>query len=77
MLAKWKRWSVRTSNLLSSKIHSLKINQDWLMNLFQDDITKEFDRIQNAIASGQPITVEDMKIILLSALNEEDLHEGK
>jgi len=47
------------------------------MNLFQDDITKEFDRIQNAIASGQPITVEDMKIILLSALNEEDLHEGK
>lgn len=47
------------------------------MNLFQDDITKEFDRIQNAIASGQPLTVEDMKIILLSALNEEDLHESK
>ena len=46
------------------------------MNLFQDDITKEFNRIQKAIADGQPITAEDMKIILLSTLNEEDLHES-
>ena len=47
------------------------------MNLFQDDINKEFDRIQNAITNGQPISVEDMKIILLATLNEEDLHESK
>lgn len=47
------------------------------MNLLQDDINKEFDRIQRAISSGQPITVEDMKIILLASLSEEDSHESK
>jgi len=47
------------------------------MNLFQDDINKEFERIKNLIAGGQPLTLEDQKIILLATLNEEDQHESK
>lgn len=47
------------------------------MNLFQDDINKEFERIKNTLASGQPLTLEDFKIILLAELNEEDSHESK
>lgn len=47
------------------------------MNIFQDDINKEFDRIKNTLASGQPLSLEDLKIILLAELNEEDLHESK
>lgn len=47
------------------------------MNLFQDDINKEFDRIKNSLASGQPLSMEDLKIILLAELNEEDSHESK
>jgi hypothetical protein len=47
------------------------------MNIFQDDIKKEFDRIKNLISNGLPLTTEDLKIILLAELNEEDLHESK
>jgi hypothetical protein len=47
------------------------------MNLFQDDITKEYERIKQLMANGSPITLEDQKIILLATLNEEDLHESK
>ena len=47
------------------------------MNIFQDDIKKEFDRIKKSMESGQPLTIEDLKIILLAELNEEDLHESK
>jgi hypothetical protein len=47
------------------------------MNTFKDDIIKEFDRIKKAIENGHPLTVEDLKIILLNELNEEDLHESK
>ena len=47
------------------------------MNLFQDDINKEFDRIKNSLANGQPLSMEDLKIILLAELSEEDSHESK
>lgn len=47
------------------------------MNIFQDDITKEFERIRLLLSAGQPLTQEDLKIILLAELNEEDLHESK
>ncbi len=47
------------------------------MNLLQDDLHKEFNRIKTMLESGQPLTDEDLKIILLAELNEEDLHESK
>jgi hypothetical protein len=47
------------------------------MNIFQDDINKEFERIKNTLESGNPLSLEDLKIILLAELNEEDLHESK
>ena len=47
------------------------------MNIFQDDINKEFERIKNTLESGMPLSLEDLKIILLAELNEEDLHESK
>ena len=47
------------------------------MNIFQDDINKEFIRIKNTLESGNPLTLEDLKILLLAELNEEDLHESK
>lgn len=47
------------------------------MNIFQDDVNKEFDRIKKSLSEGQPLTLEDLKIILLAELNEEDLHESK
>ena len=47
------------------------------MNIFQDEINKEFERIKAMLSSGQPLTMEDLKIILLAELNEEDLHESK
>lgn len=47
------------------------------MNIFQDDIKKEFERIKSIIDLNKPLSLEDFKIILLAELNEEDLHEGK
>ncbi|MBC7714113.1 MAG: hypothetical protein H7177_12290 [Rhizobacter sp.] len=47
------------------------------MNIFQDDINNEFDRIKKTLSEGNPLTLEDLKIILLAELNEEDLHESK
>lgn len=47
------------------------------MNIFQDDINKEFDRIKQIISNGQPLTQEDLKIILLAELHEEDQNESK
>ena len=47
------------------------------MNIFQDDVNKEFDRIKKSMGEGHPLTLEDLKIILLAELNEEDLHESK
>lgn len=47
------------------------------MNLFQDDIVKEFERIRKSLENGQSLSPEDLKIILLAQLSEEDLHESK
>ncbi|TDP53869.1 hypothetical protein C8D79_1147 [Bacteriovorax stolpii] len=47
------------------------------MNLLQDDLHREFNRIKLMLENGQPLTDEDLKIILLAELNEEDLHESK
>ncbi len=47
------------------------------MNIFQDDVNKEFERIKKSLSEGQPLTLEDLKIILLAELSEEDLHESK
>lgn len=47
------------------------------MNIFQDDVNKEYERIKKSLYDGQPLTLEDLKIILLAELNEEDLHESK
>ena len=47
------------------------------MNIFQDDVNKEYERIKKSLNEGQPLTLDDLKIILLAELNEEDLHESK
>ena len=47
------------------------------MNIFQDDITREFVRIKELLASGQPLTSEDLKIIVLAEMMMEDSHESK
>jgi hypothetical protein len=47
------------------------------MNMFKDDMDKEFSRIKTSMENGQPLTYDDLKLILLSELNEEDLHESK
>lgn len=47
------------------------------MNLFHEDIQKEFTRIKKLIESGSQLSMEDLKIILLAELTEEDLHEIK
>ena len=47
------------------------------MNIFQDEINKEFEKIKKTLSDGQPLTIEDLKIILLAELSEEDLHESK
>ncbi|MBY0412689.1 MAG: hypothetical protein K2Q18_00920 [Bdellovibrionales bacterium] len=47
------------------------------MNIFLDDIAKEFDRIKGLLSTGQPLSPEDLKIIILAEINEEDLHESK
>ena len=47
------------------------------MNIFQDDVNKEYERIKKSLTEGQPLTLDDLKIILLAELNEEDLHESK
>lgn len=47
------------------------------MNIFQDDINNEYERIKKSLSEGQPLTLEDLKVILLAELNEEDLHESK
>ena len=47
------------------------------MNIFQDEINKEFERIKSTLDDGKPLSLQDLKIILLAELNEEDLHESK
>ncbi|MGZ3787436.1 MAG: hypothetical protein ACXVLQ_02870 [Bacteriovorax sp.] len=47
------------------------------MDKFNDDINREFLRIKEKIENGSSLNEEDLKVILLSVLNEEDVHESK
>jgi hypothetical protein len=47
------------------------------MDIQKEDINRELSRIKDKLDSNTTLTEEDLKIILLSALNEEDLHESK
>lgn len=45
------------------------------MNQFQEELNKEFERIRKLLESGNTLSQEDLKIILIAKLSEEDLHE--
>jgi hypothetical protein len=47
------------------------------MDMFKEDVNREFSRIKEKLEKTNPLNEEDLKIILLSLLAEEDLHEGK
>ena len=47
------------------------------MDILKEDINREFNRIKEKIDKTTALDEEDLKIILLSMLNEEDLHESK
>ena len=46
------------------------------MNIFKDDLDREFKRIQEKLEKGASLNEDDLKTILLGTLHEEDLHEG-
>jgi hypothetical protein len=47
------------------------------MDLLQDDLSKEFDRIRTKIEASSLLSEEDLKIILISMLKEEEQSENK
>lgn len=47
------------------------------MNILTDDLNREISKIKEKINSSTALNDDDLKIILLSMLNEEDLHESK
>lgn len=47
------------------------------MDIFKDEMTPEIEKLQKKLQSGNLLTEEDMKLILLGLLNEEDSHESK
>ena len=47
------------------------------MDILKEDINRELSRIKEKIDKVTTLNEEDLKIILLSMLNEEDLHESK
>ncbi|MDO9183023.1 MAG: hypothetical protein Q7U04_11475 [Bacteriovorax sp.] len=47
------------------------------MDILKDDINRELSRIKEKLTKANSLTEEDLKIILLSMLSEEDLHESK
>lgn len=47
------------------------------MDILKDDLNREFLRIKNKLEKGDALNEEDLKVILLSTLHEEDLHESK
>lgn len=46
------------------------------MDIFKDEMTPELNKIKDKLSSGSEINLEDMKLILLSLLDEEDSHES-
>ena len=47
------------------------------MDIQKEDFNRELSRIKEKIESAKALTEDDLKIILLSMLSEEDLHESK
>lgn len=47
------------------------------MNMLKDDLDREFLRIKDKLDNGATLSEDDLKVILLSSLHEEDLHESK
>jgi len=47
------------------------------MSKLNAEINAELSRLKIKIEQGQPLDIEDLKIILLRELSEEDLHESK
>ena len=47
------------------------------MNIQKEDFNRELNRIKEKLEKAINLNEEDLKIILLSVLNEEDLHESK
>jgi hypothetical protein len=47
------------------------------MDILKNELDRELFRIKQKIENKTPLSEEDLKIILLSTLHEEDLHESK
>ena len=47
------------------------------MDKFKEDINHELARVKEKIEKAAALSEEDLKIVLLSMLSEEDLHESK
>lgn len=47
------------------------------MDILKDELSREFLRIKDKLEKGTALNEEDLKVILLSTLHEEDLHESK
>lgn len=47
------------------------------MDIQKEDFNRELNRIKEKIDKAAALNEEDLKIILLSLLSEEDLHESK
>ncbi len=46
------------------------------MDMQKIDFNREISRIKHSLDNGTALSEEDIKIILLSVLSEEDLHES-
>lgn len=47
------------------------------MDMLKEELNREINRIKEQLDKAAPINEEDMKVILLSLLSEEDIHESK
>lgn len=47
------------------------------MDMLKEDLNKELTRIKDKLEKSTTMNEEDLKVVLLSMLLEEDLHESK
>lgn len=47
------------------------------MSKMNEEINGEIGKIKTKLDQSQPLSIEDLKTILLRELSEEDLHESK
>lgn len=47
------------------------------MSKINEEINDELLKAKSKLEQAQPLSLEDLKVILLRELNEEDLHESK